>query len=176
METQDVELPKDYQEELERLSRLPHAAYVYFIYCAGRIKIGRAEDAPRRLSQIATSSPFKPVILLTVSGPKNYEKELHARFAEDRVHREWFALSDFLRRYLVRRLTPDGLAAFRKAEEDFIESILPPAAATGTRKWSKPKKRCHHRKPLSHSCPQCTREAALRVYDQLIRKMKEERA
>ncbi len=168
METQDIVLPIDYPT---CEGSIPHFGYVYFIYCAGRIKIGRAEDVSRRLSQIATGSPFKPALLLSASAPRSAEKELHARFAEDRIHREWFKLSDHLRRYLVRRLNANGLAAFRAAEEEFLSGLRPEPASSGMRKWKKPLKRCGHGKPLSRSCARCTREAALKVYDELKRKL-----
>lgn len=170
METQDVILPDVLPRE--GMQTAPHAYFVYFIYCAGRIKIGRAADVERRISHISTGSPFRPTIILTVSGSLSAEKELHARFAEDRVHREWFRLSDHLRRYLIKRLCPAGLEAFRKAEEEFLEGLRPAPESPGPRKWQKPKKRCGHGKPLSQSCAKCTREAALKVYDDLVRRFK----
>jgi hypothetical protein len=169
MEYQDVILPMSYREGV---SSAPHAYFVYFIYCAGRVKIGRAADVGKRLSHIATGSPFQPVLILKISGSISAEKELHARFAEDRTHREWFKLSDHLRRYLSRRLSPDEKEVFRKAESGFLESILPEPPSSGPRKWTKPKKRCGHGNPLSRSCAKCTRDAALKVYDELISKFR----
>jgi Meiotically Up-regulated Gene 113 (MUG113) protein len=166
METKDVVLPLAYPRE--GVPAAPHAYYVYFIYCAGRVKIGRAVDVAKRMSSVSTGSPFRPVVLLAISGSLSAEREVHTRFAEDRVHREWFRLSDHLRRYLVRRLDTAGLAEFRKAEDEFLESLRP--ASDTPRKWSKPKKLCSHGKPLSKPCAKCTREAALRVYEDLVRR------
>ncbi|WP_246801525.1 hypothetical protein [Bradyrhizobium genosp. L] len=93
------------------------------------------------------------------------------RFAEDRVHREWFVLSDHLRRYIVARLSPDGIAAFRQAENDFIATFLP-VEDKPRRKWKRPLKRCHHGNPLMRSCSKCTKEADLKVYEALRQKLK----
>lgn len=171
MESQDVVLPNDYPRE--GVASAPHAYFVYFIYSAGRIKIGRAIDVPARISQIANGSPFRPALILSVSGSLSAEAEVHARFAEDRVHREWFRLSDHLRRYLNNRLDEQGKAALLKAERDFVEALCPSPPDTGIRKWSRPPKRCHHRKPLSKSCSRCKREADLRVYEDLMRKLEQ---
>lgn len=168
MEPSEIVLPKDYPRE--GTASAPHAYYVYFIYCAGRVKIGRAVDVKQRLSSISTGSPFRPTMLLAVSASLSGEREIHARFAEDRVHREWFRLSDYLRRYIVRRLDAEGLAAFRKAEDDFLESFLP-GVAEGRRAWKKPPKLCSHRVPMSKPCAKCTKEADMRVYAELLRRM-----
>lgn len=172
METPGVVLPQLLPRE--GTPTAPHAYFVYFIYCAGRVKIGRAMDVGKRVSSISTGSPFRPVVLLSVSGSLSAEKEIHTRFAEDRVHREWFRLSDHLRRYLIRRLDSNGLAAFRAAEEEFMESLRP--VPDTPRKLIRPKKLCGHGKPMSKSCARCTREAALRVYDDLIRRLTPETA
>lgn len=169
MESQDVVLPKDYPREGN--SAAPHAYYVYFIYSAGRIKIGRAIDVPARVSQIANGSPFRPVLIYSVSGSLSAEAEVHARVAEDRVHREWFRLSDHLRRYLNNRLDEQGKAALLQAERNFVESLCPIPPDVGPRKWKRPLKRCHHRAPLSRSCAKCSKEAAMKVYDELVRRM-----
>lgn len=171
MESQDVVLPNDYPGDTA--SAYPHACYVYFIYSAGRVKIGRAVDVAARVSQIANGSPFRPALIYSIGGPRALEAELHARFAEDRVHREWFRLSDHLRRYLNGRLDEQGKAAFLQAERDFVKALSPVPPDVGTRKWKKPPKRCHHRNPLSKSCSKCNREADLRVYEELTRRLEQ---
>jgi hypothetical protein len=169
MEPSEIVLPKDYPREGNPSA--PHAYYVYFIYCAGRVKIGRAMDVSARLNQISTGSPFRPTLILAVSGSLSAEAEVHARFAQDRVHREWFKLSDHLRRYLNNRLDEQGKAALLEAERAFVGSFQPTPPETGSRKWNKPKKRCHHGKPLSLRCAKCVREVDLRVLDELNRKL-----
>lgn len=170
METEVLVLPATYPTE--GASTAPHAYFVYFLYCAGRVKIGKANAVNQRVSEYATGCPFQPIVLLAISGTRWSEGELHTRFAEDRRHREWFRLSDHLRRYIVKRLDAEGLAAFRKAEDDFLNSFLPEVETP--RKWKKPKKRCNHGKPLSKPCAQCTRETDMRVYYALVEKMRAE--
>lgn len=170
MENQDIVLPVDYPRRRHPYS--VNSSFVYFIYGAGRIKIGYSSDVERRLSEIATSNAFRPVLLLTFEGSIEAEREVHAKFAEDRVHLEWFRLSDPLRRYLVKRLDADTLTALRKAEDEFRDSFLPVEEAP--RKWKKPPKRCSHGNPLSRSCAKCTKEADMRVYDALVKKMQAE--
>lgn len=171
MESSEIVLPDGYPRE--GVPTAPHAYYVYFIYCAGRVKIGRAMDVKARLKNIAVGSPFRPTVLLAVSGSLSAEKVLHARFAQDRTHGEWFRLSDHLRRYLIPRMSADAVGAFRRAEEEFIESVRPEPEEPGPRKWQRPLKRCHHRVPLTRSCRKCSKETALRVYEELVRRIGE---
>jgi len=70
------------------------SGYVYLLHCEGRHKIGITEDVRKRLSAIQTSNPF-PVALVAssrVEDPAKFERQLHNRFAGQRVRREWFDL------------------------------------------------------------------------------------
>src|SRR3990167_4154606 len=60
---------------------------VYFIRFGDRVKIGFTTDLAARLTDLPHDE-----VLVTVSGTMHDEKALHRRFAEHRVHREWFAL------------------------------------------------------------------------------------
>jgi len=105
----------------------PLGRIVYFIYCAGRVKIGHTGDLHGRLKQLAIHSPAPLTAVLVVKGGREVEQELHDRFAADRLHGEWFRLSDPLRGLLRNRLCPVGRASLRKAEADFkahCEEIL----------------------------------------------------
>lgn len=74
---------------------------VYFIRFSDRVKIGFTTDLAARLNDL----PYDEV-LVTVPGTMHDEKALHRRFAEHRVHREWFIL--------VPEIT-DHIAAIRAA-------------------------------------------------------------
>jgi len=65
---------------------------VYFIQCevTGRIKIGRAKNPRRRLSEVQTGSPTKLRLVGTIPGGRSEELELHAKFTGARLHGEWF--------------------------------------------------------------------------------------
>jgi hypothetical protein len=68
-------------------------ASVYFIQAedGGPIKIGLAGDPTKRLSELQRTSPQRLRILATEPGSASHERELHERFAEHRLHGEWFA-------------------------------------------------------------------------------------
>lgn len=63
---------------------------VYFIECAGRIKIGTTKNLKSRLSALHTSSPGEIVVIATIPGDRRIERLLHAKLAAHRVKLEWF--------------------------------------------------------------------------------------
>lgn len=81
--------------ELELPPRAEVGAYVYFMRCESpdlQVKIGYAKDLAGRLSGVRTSNPY-PVRVLTYFWTENFasvEKQLHDRFAQHRIRREWF--------------------------------------------------------------------------------------
>ncbi len=65
---------------------------VYFIQAeTGQIKIGRAFDVGARQSAMRTMSPVPLTLLCAISGDMRVELGYHKRFAEHRLHGEWFA-------------------------------------------------------------------------------------
>lgn len=71
--------------------------YVYFIQQDslnnGPVKIGCATNPKTRLLQLQTASSNALIILHTIKGNIKLERELHAKFASDRIHGEWFVFS-----------------------------------------------------------------------------------
>lgn len=68
------------------------AQSVYFIHSAsGGIKIGTAIDVSKRLKGLQTAHPVKLELLAQTTGGRAVEQAYHARFAEHRLHGEWFA-------------------------------------------------------------------------------------
>lgn len=65
--------------------------FVYFIRCEDRVKIGYSEDPTRRLTKINADAPFPCELLGWVAADDYPERELHERFADARLHSEWFA-------------------------------------------------------------------------------------
>lgn len=64
---------------------------IYFIGGeAGPIKIGIAYDPSKRLTTLQNMSPEKLAILATAPGTLKDERIYHVRFAEHRLHGEWF--------------------------------------------------------------------------------------
>lgn len=98
---------------------LPIGEVVYFVYCAGRIKIGITFSISKRLETIRAHSPHPVIALLLVPGGIKEEREFHARFAAERKHGEWFILSQKMRNFFKARLCPVGRASLRNAESEF---------------------------------------------------------
>ncbi|MBU0491030.1 MAG: GIY-YIG nuclease family protein [Chloroflexi bacterium] len=85
--------------ERQRRTR-PDRGYVYLVQALEiadrRFKIGRGKNPKKRLQGLQSGSPVRLVIALTI--PTDHmgrlEKGLHARFAAQRLHGEWFRLSE----------------------------------------------------------------------------------
>ncbi len=76
-------------------TRKPKKGYVYLLEGGGHYKIGRAKNPHNRSETIGTQLPY-PVTLIHVvecADYEDYERSLHRRFAEKRLHGEWFDLS-----------------------------------------------------------------------------------
>lgn len=76
---------------------------VYFIQASitGLIKIGVAVDPSDRLRTLQTGSPDTLSLIKTIDGDQKLEQELHRRFADDRLHGEWFHPSADLLAYIT---------------------------------------------------------------------------
>ena len=94
---------------------------VYFLYCAGYIKIGYTTDIKQRLADFHTHSPLPPTLLLTIRGWPEDEERYHQEFAEDRVRREWFHLSLELREFLSCNFECGSQELMHNAEDEARE-------------------------------------------------------
>lgn len=65
------------------------AACIFYQWC-GLVKIGVAEYPQSRLETLQNSSPAQLVLVCTIPGGFEKEKELHAKFSNYRRHGEWF--------------------------------------------------------------------------------------
>jgi hypothetical protein len=88
------------EREKEQCQREKASQHVYFIQAVngGPIKIGIAMDVETRLNELQVASPY-PLRVLKVmrNAGRRTEKELHARYADDRLCGEWFIESESLR-------------------------------------------------------------------------------
>lgn len=75
-------------------------SFVYFIECGGFVKIGVAVNVEKRLASLQTGNPAPLTLLVAISGNEKMERELHKRFAVDRVQGEWFNFSPALKAYI----------------------------------------------------------------------------
>jgi hypothetical protein len=76
-------------------------ARVYFARAASRIKIGWSRNVGTRLAQLQTANPDPIVLLATTPGGRALERQLHERFASDRVSGEWFDATDELLNHIA---------------------------------------------------------------------------
>lgn len=74
---------------------------VYFMYSAGRIKIGYTADIYRRVSDLTNMGGSSVELIGVLPGDKDFERTLHRLFKADRTHGEWFKISDEIRRFLA---------------------------------------------------------------------------
>lgn len=95
---------------------------VYFVECAGRIKIGHSKDAPKRIRSLRTGAPDVLKILATVPGSRNFEQAIHKELAQWRVRLEWFEDRPSVR-LLMERIVSEGYEAI-----GFVEPQRQPLA------------------------------------------------
>jgi hypothetical protein len=85
---------------------------VYFVLCAGRIKIGYTASLKSRLIKMKTDMPVPPKFLHIEIGSKTTERILHREFADLRLHGEWFKVDQRIYDHIQRRRTVLGMAPF----------------------------------------------------------------
>jgi hypothetical protein len=102
--------------------------HVYFVYSAGRVKIGFSRDWMRRVDRVANGCPHHCETILVVPGGREHERQFHELFADLRVTGEWFLYDGILRRFLDLYASPDGRDALELAHESFLEEGSFPAA------------------------------------------------
>lgn len=97
----DVRRPRGAAITRNREAQEAQTHEVYFLYCAGRVKIGTSNHALRRVMiEITPYCPVPHIILGTIPGGPIAEARLHDRFAYSRDHAEWFHLDPDLRPFL----------------------------------------------------------------------------
>ena len=105
---------------------------VYLVQGAigGPIKIGVAEDVPRRLAELQSYSPIPLRVLATIRhGDIALEAALHRRFVKHRLHGEWFdnapEMLDYLTGLLEEAEVPAGTRdeIVRSAKRTVVSSV-----------------------------------------------------
>lgn len=76
---------------------------IYFIREAagGRIKIGFAVDPWSRMKSLQTGAPCDLEMMAIQAGDRKAERDLHRKFAADRLRGEWFQASPPLTAYVA---------------------------------------------------------------------------
>lgn len=77
-------------------------ACIYFLQSTGgQIKIGYSAQLPKRLKAIHAINGEGVRFLGAIAGTREDEARLHAQYAEERLHGEWFQLTHRLMLFLV---------------------------------------------------------------------------
>lgn len=82
---------------------------VYFIGHVGRpdlpIKIGKASSVSYRRAELQTAHYTELIVIFTLEGYSELEKELHDRFMRKHVRGEWFALTQDDLDYIIKEFS-----------------------------------------------------------------------
>lgn len=92
---------------------------VYFLYSAGKIKIGTTKNIDYRHGALSGASPLPVLCVCQFTGGRVTERKFHEAFKADRLHGEWFTLSADMRGLITEH--GNGLA---EAEADFKKWLL----------------------------------------------------
>jgi hypothetical protein len=79
--------------------------YLISTWDAEVVKIGFTTSIRSRLRSLRTACPTQPRAHLLLKGSVLEERELHQRFAVDRIRGEWFRLSDAIRSFITEHKT-----------------------------------------------------------------------
>lgn len=93
---------------------------VYFVECAGRVKIGFSTDVNARLRQLSTGSALTFNFISAVDGSKSFERAIHKALAEHRSHGEWFHDTPQVRS-IINAIIADGYSAINFIEPAPVE-------------------------------------------------------
>lgn len=104
------------------MSTLPHdpdagTTQVYFLYCAGFVKIGMSKRIVKRMAAIQLVMPLRAQTVFLVRGGRLTEEYFHYVFREYHVGGEWFELGPRIRD-LIERLAPSYCQDWLKEEEE----------------------------------------------------------
>lgn len=94
---------------------------VYFITAreVGRVKVGCAFNPHDRFERLQTASPVELALEAVMRGAHKEERELHLRFAADRLHGEWFNITPEIELMILTYRAPKRL---KRAD---LVSLLP---------------------------------------------------
>ncbi len=102
---------------------------IYFLYCAGFIKIGVTSGLMRRLKEIQIASPFHTQAVMLIPGGKLTEGYMHFLYKEYHHRGEWFVLGPRLREMIVSQ-APEYCVQWLEEEEAVHKDWIAEQAAT----------------------------------------------
>lgn len=102
---------------------------IYFLECAGRIKIGFSLDVEGRIRELSTGAPQPLVLIGSIEGTRSLEAQIHRHLVVHRASGEWFVdchevreavasiLADPTCQQIRRRGYPELSAALKRISE-----------------------------------------------------------
>jgi hypothetical protein len=132
---QETTYPSGYTlKDLERLDDHQRKTHVvYFIFCAGFVKIGTSSSLKRRLSNLQIGAPWQTRLVALVTGGPKTEDFLHFVYREHAIGGEWFRLGPDLRQAIIdlTTFTPALKGHLEEEEADYLEWIRHEAERLG---------------------------------------------
>lgn len=101
---------------------------IYFVECAGRIKIGYAKDVKDRMKGLSTSAAHDLTLLCSLEGSVHFERAVHHRLKHLRQRGEWFEDCGEVRS-LMALLMAEGPSAISFTEPPAREKYIPADAS-----------------------------------------------
>lgn len=101
-------------------------SHVYFAASNGSIKIGYSTNIPARLTAIRTGNPSEVLLLGTLPGGRELEREIHAALSNYRLQGEWFKDCADVRNCLAtyRSVANNRECERQKASPERLASLL----------------------------------------------------
>jgi hypothetical protein len=81
---------------------------IYFLSAGDKLKIGFTSDLNQRMTSLSATSPVPLTLLHSTPGTMADERSWHRRFADYRLHGEWFRLQGELAAYLAEVAVDSG--------------------------------------------------------------------
>lgn len=109
------------ERDLALQALLDAPSHIYFVYSAGRVKIGYSTNWRARVDAVCQGCGHEAQLILVMTGDREMEKGYHALFSDYQESGEWFRLDGDLRRFLDRYASADGREILKLAHEGFLE-------------------------------------------------------
>ncbi len=110
--------------DLELQEILDQPSHIYFIYSAGRVKIGYSTNWRARVDAVCQGCPHHAEMILVMPGDLKMERDYQALFHEYREVGEWFRCEGKMREFLQHFSSQTGREVLEMAELHFAEMSL----------------------------------------------------
>ena len=103
------------------------SGYVYFVRNSDNdvIKIGFASNLGARIASLQTGNPELLVLVMSLLGSREEEKQIHERFSSKRLRGEWFSLDAELEEFLDDLIDARAALGFAMDERGALPRPLP---------------------------------------------------